>query len=107
MENLNNDLNQVQELKQELKENPLVSINNSEENTTNELYDLLNKTEVKQMDTPIVENKQVKSIKKNEEELIKMNLTQLKALAKKKNIPLMQSNKPKRKDTLIQEILNA
>ena len=96
-ENLNNDLSLVQELKEELKE---------ESSTNNELYTLLNTTEIKIMDTPVVESVKL-SGKKKEEELMKMNLNDLKSLAKKKNIPVMVSNKPKKKEVLIQDLLQA
>lgn len=95
-ENLNNELAQVQELKQELK-------------NSDELFTILNESlpEVKIMDNqPIVENTKVSS-KKKEEDLTKLNLTELKSLAKKKNIPVMVSNKPKKKEVLIQDLLKA
>ena len=95
-ENLNNELSQVQELKQELKD-------------SDELFTILNESlpEVKIMDNqPIVENTKVSS-KKKEEDLMKLNLTELKSLAKKKNIPVMISNKAKTKSILIQDLLKA
>ena len=81
------------------------------------LFDTLNsveipkieETEVKIMDSVVVEEKNVSgdASKKKEEELQKLNITEIKALAKKKKIALLQSNKPKKRETLIQEILNA
>jgi len=94
-ENLNNELTQVQELKEELKDN-----------SSSELFNLLNNAStnnVVSMDTPI-ENITTNSSKKKEE-LSKMTLPELKNLAKKKNIPTMVSNKPKKKETLIQDLL--
>jgi hypothetical protein len=84
-ENLENDLQQIQELKEELKENK------------EELFEVLNNADI--------ENKEDNSDKKKEEELNKMSLADIKALAKIKNIPLVKSNKPKKKETLIQELL--
>lgn len=101
-ENLENELQQIQELKEELKQE-----------LTNEdnLFNLLssadvnsNNQEVKVLDVH-VENKQELSSKKKEEELNKMSLNEIKALAKIKNISVMKSNKPKKKESLIQELL--
>ena len=105
-ETLENELNQVQELKQELKQK------SDETSNDTELFNLLNSVstdnisaEVKIMDTP-VQNVQVENnLKKKEEDLNKMNLNDLKALAKKKNIPVMISNKNKKKEVLIQDLL--
>lgn len=96
-DNLNNDLNQVQELKEELKEN-----------SSNELFNLLNNVStdnIVSMDTSIENVQTDKSSKKKEEDLNKMNLTDLKSLAKKKNISIMTSNKPKKKETIIKDLL--
>jgi hypothetical protein len=101
-ENLENELDQIQELKQELKQ---------ELSTQDNLFNLLSSTDltsnnqdVKVLDIHI-ENKQELSSKKKEEELLKMSLSEIKALAKIKNISVMKSNKPKKKELLIQEIL--
>ena len=96
-ENLNNDLNQVQELKEELREN-----------SSNELFNLLNNVStdnIVSMDTSIENVQTDKSLKKKEEDLNKMNLAELKSLAKKKNISMMTSNKPKKKESLIKDLL--
>jgi len=97
-ENLNNDLNQIQELKQELKQ----------ESSSNELFTLLNNVSTENivsMDTSVENVQTDKSSKKKEEDLNKMNLTDLKSLAKKKNIQILINNKPKKKETLIQDLL--
>ena len=104
MNNLSEGLKQIDELKQELKQE---LINNSESksdvNLTNvELSNLLSNVNVKVMDTPVVVNN-----KKKQEDLTKMSLNDLKTLAKKKNISSTHNNKPKKKETLIQDILNA
>jgi hypothetical protein len=96
-ENLNNDLNQVQELKEELREN-----------SSNELFNLLNNVStdnIVSMDTSIENVQTDKSLKKKEEDLNKMNLAELKSLAKKKNISVMTSNKPKKKESLVKDLL--
>jgi hypothetical protein len=104
-ENLENELQQIQELKQEL------SGQDQEEESQNNLFNILssaeintNNQEVKVLDVH-VEKKQELSSKKKEEELNKMSLTEIKALAKIKNISVMKSNKPKKKELLIQELL--
>jgi hypothetical protein len=101
-ESLKNDLDQINELKQELSNK-----NNSEDG----LYNLLSAVdtnsenqEVKILDVHI-ENKEELLGKKKEEELLKMSMTEIKALAKIKNIALVKANKLKKKETLIQEIL--
>lgn len=97
-ENLNNELNQIQELKQELKQ----------ESSSSELFNLLNNVSTENivsMDTPVENVQTDKSSKKKEEDLNKMNLTELKSLAKKKNISILTNNKPKKKETLIQDLL--
>jgi hypothetical protein len=108
-ENLENDLNQVQELKQELKEE--LKETESENKSSSELFNLLNNvttinstTEIKVMDSAIKNDQKDNSLKKKEE-LNNMNLTELKALAKKKNIPVMTGNKNKKKEVLIQDLL--
>jgi len=68
--------------------------------------DVNNQTETKVLDVH-VENKVEVSDKKKEEELNKMSLNEIKALAKIKNISVMKSNKPKKKELLIQELLEA
>jgi len=68
--------------------------------------DVNNKTETKVLDVH-VESKVEVSDKKKEEELNKMSLNEIKALAKIKNISVMKSNKPKKKELLIQELLKA
>jgi hypothetical protein len=96
-DNLNNDLEQVQELKNELNEN----------SSSNELFNLLNSVpgdNVVSMDVPI-ENVTTNTAAKKKEDLTKMNLNELKNLAKKKNISTMVSNKPKKKEVLIQDLL--
>jgi len=105
-ETLEHELNQVQELKEELKQK------SDETSNETELFNLLNSVstdntsaEVKIMDTT-VQNVQVENnLKKKEEDLNKMNLNDLKTLAKKKNIPVMISNKNKKKEVLIQDLL--
>ena len=80
-ENLNNDLNQIQELKQELKQ----------ESSSNELFTLLNNVSTENivsMDTSVENVQTDKSSKKKEEDLNKMTLAEIKALAKIKNISL-------------------
>jgi hypothetical protein len=92
-ESLQNDLEQINELKQEL-----ANKNTSEDG----LYNLLSTVDVNS------ESQEVKDElngKKKEEELNKMSVTEIKALAKIKNIALVKSNKPKKKELLIQEIL--
>jgi len=107
-ENLENDLNQVQELKEELNQ---VKETESENKSSSELFNLLNNvttinstTEIKMMDSTI-ENDQKNNSLKKKEELNNMNLMELKALAKKKNIPVMLGNKNKKKEVLIQDLL--
>jgi hypothetical protein len=108
-ENLENELQQIQELKQELKQE--LSSQKQEEVTEDNLFNILssaeintNNQEVKVLDVH-VENKQELSSKKKEEELNKMSLSEIKTLAKIKNISVMKSNKPKKKELLIQELL--
>lgn len=101
-ENLTNELNQVQELKDELKEN------SNDDSSKNELFNILNNVSTENMvsmEVP-VENIQVE-LKKKEADLTKLNLNELKNLAKKKNVSLLSSNKPKKKEALIQDILAA
>ena len=107
-ENLENDLNQIQELKEELNH---VKETESENKSSSELFNLLNNvttinstTEIKMMDSTIKNDQKDNSLKKKEE-LNNMNLTELKALAKKKNIPVMTGNKNKKKEVLIQDLL--
>jgi len=112
IDDLSEGLKQVDELKQELKQKlkqelkqELIknSKSKSDVNLTNvELSNLLSNVDVKVMDTPVVVNN-----KKKQEDLTKMSLNDLKALAKKKNISSTHNNKPKKKETLIQDILNA
>jgi hypothetical protein len=95
IETLQNELQDVAELKNELTSNK------------DELFDLLNNTttELKEFDTTET-NKVMTDSKKKEEELMKMKVQDLKDLAKKKNIKILdQSNKPKKKETLVKEIL--
>jgi hypothetical protein len=94
-ENLENDLQQIQELKQELKEE--LKQEEKEKEEKEELFEVLNNADI--------ENREENIDKKKEEELNKMSLADIKALAKIKNIPLVKSNKPKKKETLIQELL--
>lgn len=110
-ENLENELQQIQELKQELKQELL---NNQDENESKDgLFNLLSSVEVTSNNQEIKvldvheENKEELSGKKKEEELNKMSMGEIKSLAKIKNIALVKSNKPKKKETLIQEILEA
>jgi len=110
MENLQKDLKQVQDLKQELKQE-LTSENNNEEQLFNLLssVELESKDENKESNVKILDTIEEKvdeeSLKKKEEDLNKMNLAEIKALAKVKNISVMKSNKPKKKEQLIHEIL--
>jgi len=100
--NLQNELIEVEELKQEL----IVSNESEEqhiENEHDELYNILNNSSIKVLDDKVEVNS---SLKKKEEDLLKMKLADLKTLAKKKNIPLMESNKPKKKETLVQNLLD-
>ena len=93
-ENLENDLQQIQELKQELKQ----ELSNQNDVKNEELFDVLNNADVDNKDDDDDD-------KKKEEELNKMSLADIKSLAKIKNIPLVKSNKPKKKEALIQELL--
>jgi hypothetical protein len=77
---------------------------NTETNSNNELFEILNNSPIKLLDTAVVENKEI-DLKKKEEELLKMKLSDLKTLAKKKNISLTHSNKPKKKEQLVQNLL--
>ncbi len=80
-------------------------IEETEENKESDIYNLLNNVAIKKME--IVESKKdVKKLKKKEEELLNMKMADLKELAKQKNISLSQSNKPKKKETLVKELLN-
>lgn len=92
-ESLQNDLEQINELKEELTNN-----NNNEEG----LFNLLSSVDINSESQDVKEDL---SGKKKEEELNKMSLSEIKALAKIKNIALVKSNKPKKKETLIQEII--
>jgi hypothetical protein len=90
-ESLQQDLEYVSELKEELH-------SNKEESKPENLYDLLN--------TTFTVSDQGKD-KKKEEELMNMKMADLKELAKKKNIRVLdQSKKPKKKETLVMELLN-
>jgi len=98
-ENLNNDLDQIKELKQELKQDT---------SSSNELFNLLNNVSsenIVSMDTSVENVQTDTSSKKKEEDLNKMNLTELKSLAKKKNISVLSANKPKKKETLVKDLL--
>jgi len=83
------------------------------ENQPNELYNLLNNTfntennTLKEFEQPTNKvNTKIVDNKKKEEELMKMKLQDLKNLAKKKNIKVVDtSNKPKKKETLVMELL--
>jgi len=100
-EDLTNDLSQIQELKEELKET-------NEVKDSNELFNLLNNVpteNIVSMDNSVENVQTEKNSKKKVEDLNKMTLTDLKALAKKKNIPIMISNKPKNKGVLISDLL--
>lgn len=69
---------------------------NNENNTLKEFEQSTNKVNTKTVDN-----------KKKEEELMRMKLQDLKNLAKKKNIKVVDtSNKPKKKETLVMELLN-
>ena len=115
--NLQNELIEVEELKKELKQELITAVESDDRSILNEhekLYDLLNnsdirvsdeKPEVLTLNTSV--NTNISSpLKKKEEELLKMKISDLKTLAKKKNIPLMESNKPKKKETLVQNLLS-
>lgn len=91
-------------------------VNNEPQTETqpNELYNLLNNTfniennTLKEFEQPTnkVSTKNVDN-KKKEEELMKMKLQDLKNLAKKKNIKIVDTaNKPKVKKDLVMELLN-
>ena len=98
----------VSQLKESLLNNN-DSKNKSDENkddeNKDELFNILNNADIKLLDSPVIQNKQV-NLKKKEEELMKMKMTDLKSLAKKKNIQTSLANKPKKKETIIQELLN-
>jgi hypothetical protein len=100
---LQENLDQVNELKEELSKNPLTETENTTE-TNDKLFDLLTNTDVKPLDNDEV----LSESKKKENDIQKMNLSEIKALAKEKNISVTtKSNKPKKKEVLIQEILQA
>jgi hypothetical protein len=100
---LQENLDQVNELKEELSKNPLTETENTTE-TNDKLFDLLTNTDIK----PIDNDEVLSESKKKENDLHKMNLSEIKALAKEKNIPVMtKANKSKKKEALIQEILQA
>ena len=46
------------------------------------------------------------NLKKKEDMLLKMKMNDIKALAKNHNISLIQANKPKKKEVLIQNLLS-
>ena len=95
------EISDVEELKQELKEELKQDLKKSESSDANsdELFNILNNTDV-----PI--KSEVSELKKKEEELMRMKMGDIKALAKLKNIPLLQHNKPKKKEVLIQNLLS-
>lgn len=110
---IENNINKVdQESSNETE--PEVHIESHTETQPNELYNLLNKTfntenttlkEFEQQ-TNNVNTKKVDN-KKKEEDLMKMKLQDLKNLAKKNNIKIVDSsNKPKVKKELVMELLN-
>jgi hypothetical protein len=102
-ESLEKDLEDVSELKDEL-----INEKNSEELKPNELLDLLNNTFKTENDDkkPEISEDEKKKIKL-EEDLMNMKMADLKELAKKKNIKVLdQSKKPKKKEVLVMEILN-
>jgi len=116
----------VSQLKETLiEENTVENVGGKEDNVENkvenepetkpdELYNLLNNTfntesnNVKEYEQiTLKEDKNVIGNKKKEEELMKMKIQDLKNLAKKKNIKLLdQTNKPKKKENLVMELLN-
>jgi 2,3-bisphosphoglycerate-independent phosphoglycerate mutase len=55
----------------------------------------------------INESSPVINTKKKQEDLMKLNMTQLKDLAKSKNIPLFQGKNIKKKNILVQDIMNS
>lgn len=91
------EINEIEELKQELKQD----LKKSESSDTNndELFNILNNSDV-----PI--KNETNNLKKKEEDLMKMKMGDIKALAKLKNIPLLQHNKLKKKEVLIQNLLS-
>ena len=55
----------------------------------------------------INESNPIVNPKKKQEDLMKLNMTQLKDLAKSKNIPLFQGKNIKKKNILVQDIINS
>ena len=113
MENLQKELEEVSELKETLIQNE-----EKDETTPNDLYNLLNNTfnssepklDLKEFESETIDKTSEKKIvlnnKKKEEDLMKMKMQELKDLAKKKNIKVMdKSNKPKKKEVLVKELL--
>jgi molecular chaperone GrpE (heat shock protein) len=96
---LNNDLNDIKELKEELKEET-DSVN--EDNNNNLVINLSSVSDdVTQL---ITENSHVNN-KKKADDLMKLNMKQLKDLAKANNIPLFNGRSLKTKAILVQDIV--
>ena len=101
-ESLEKDLEDVSELKEEL-----INDTNTEEIKPDELFNFLNKKIEISEDKKIEISEDEKKKTKKEEELMNMKMSDLKELAKKKNIRILdQSKKPKKKEVLVMEILS-
>jgi hypothetical protein len=94
---LNNDLNDIKELKEELKEE--TDSGNEDNNLVINLSSVSD--DVTQL---ITENSPVNS-KKKADDLMKLNMKQLKDLAKANNIPLFNGRSLKTKAILVQDIM--
>jgi len=101
------EINDVEELKQELKQQAKQEVTQqsrqdseqeSSEPNKDDLEELLNNT--------TIQARSKGNLKKKEEDLMKMKLNDIKALAKNHNISLIQANKPKKKEVLIQNLLS-
>jgi hypothetical protein len=96
-ESLQQDLDYVSELKEELNSKKEKD-DDEDESKPADLFNLLNSTF-----NAVEKDKN----KKKEEELMSMKISDLKELAKKKNIRVLdQSKKPKKKEALVMELLN-
>ena len=100
-ESLQQDLDYVSELKEELNSKKDED-EDEDESKPVDLFNLLNSTF-----NPVEKEKDKDINKKKEEELMSMKIADLKELAKKKNIRVLdQSKKPKKKEALVMELLN-
>jgi hypothetical protein len=91
------EINEVEELKQELKQD--LKKSESSDGNNDELFNILNNSDVPS-------KSETNDLKKKEEDLMKMKMGDIKALAKLKNIPLLHHNKPKKKEVLVQNLLS-